>query len=75
MAKQSPEVPIERIKIDRLGLIMVKIGITLFGVAFCLTNVLPVRCPITGSLISGCIHKGLGQVKGISSSSNGRDRY
>ncbi|MDO8722313.1 MAG: hypothetical protein Q7J31_08790, partial [Syntrophales bacterium] len=48
MAKQSPEVPIERIKIDRLGLIMVKIGITLFGAAFCLTNVLPVRCPITG---------------------------
>jgi len=62
MAKQPPKVPMERIKIDRLGLTVVKIGITLFGTAFCLTNILPVRRLITGPPISGCIHKGLSQI-------------
>src|SRR4030067_1536229 len=61
-AKQPQKVPMERIKIDRLGLTVVKIGITLFGAAFCLTNILPVRRLITGPPISGCIHKALSQI-------------
>jgi hypothetical protein len=63
--KLPPEVPMQGIKINRLGLTMIVIAITLLGIALALSHIDPVRGLIAGPLKPVLIHEGFGQIKGM----------
>jgi len=60
-----PEVPMQGIKIDRLGLTMTVVAIASLGAAFGQAHMDPVGSLIADTLEVAQIHKGLSEVKGM----------
>jgi len=63
--KPPPEVPMQRIKINRLRLTVVVIVVTLLGIALGLSHIDPVGGLIASPLKPALIHKGFSQIKGM----------
>jgi hypothetical protein len=63
------EVPMQGIKIDRLGLTMMVVTIASLGAAFGQPHVDPIGRLIAGPFETTSIHKGLSEVKGMAKDS------
>ena len=65
MDKKPPEISMERIEIDILGLAMIPIRITPFCTPFGFTNTEPIGCLVADTFKPGSINKCLGQKEGM----------